>query len=107
MITQAGAGMFNPAVPSISASSVKSPASKVIVYEAHVPQVLIPYVGDWSKGWLRVDWLDGVAYRALHNQTHGVVSNFLFCDGHVASAHGDTLMDMKSHWYPRGVEQPY
>ena len=110
IINQAGAGKWRPAVPAISASDVKSPADKVLVYEFHEPYspyLTIPYVGDFAQGWLKLDWEGGLASRAFHNQTHGRVSNFLFCDGHVGSVHGDTLMDIESHWYPRGVEQTY
>lgn len=104
MMTNAGAGMMSPRQDAIRASSVKNPTEKILVYEVHTTTT-IPVTGDWwSGGWLKAtDWIDGSAVYPFDVQTHGHVSNFLFCDGHVDSVHGDTLKDERSHWYHRGI----
>jgi prepilin-type N-terminal cleavage/methylation domain-containing protein len=109
LINQAGVGVWTPAERAISATTIRNPSRKVLVYEDHFPQVMIPSVGDYGRhpytgwsgaGWLRCNWDAAGFDLALSNQTHGRVSNFLFADMHVESVHGDTLFDIANHWSP-------
>jgi prepilin-type N-terminal cleavage/methylation domain-containing protein/prepilin-type processing-associated H-X9-DG protein len=107
IMTNAGAGVFNPPEKPIAASSVMFPSEKVIVFEIHTPSTIPWTANAWmSGGWLKPSgWNGSGPIYPFGIQTHGHVSNFLFCDGHVESVHGDTLADVKVHWYPRGVEK--
>ena len=101
IMTNAGGGLWSPPEKPISAADVKSPADKLSVYEVHTA-CTIPYVGDWwSGGWLKLDETVYPPVGTTGLETHGRVSNFLFCDGHVASVDSETLMDPKAHWFPR------
>ena len=102
MMTNAGAGALSPKKEAVSASSVENPSDKLVVYEVHT-SATIPVTGDWwSGGWLKAAyWVDGAPVYPFDFQTHEHVSNFLLCDGHVDSVHGDTRKDPESHWYPR------
>ena len=101
MITNAGGGALVPREEAIRASSVKSPSQKLLVYEVHDSSTF-PITGAWwNGGWLKLRWPEGVGTVGL--ETHGRVSNFLFCDTHVDSVDSETLMDEKAHWYHRGI----
>ena len=104
MMTDCLDAALNPKQEAIRASSVKNPSAKLIVFETHTSAHL-PITGDWwSGGWLKAAaWVDESPVYPFDFQTHENVSNFLFCDTHVASAHGDTLKDPAAHWYHRGV----
>lgn len=87
---------FTSKQPAVQAGTVKLPSEKVIVYECHTNSWM-PYIGVWWGGWLKYPFYyqTGVGNE---NQTHGQVSNFLFCDNHVASMHGDKVKDREQHW---------
>ena len=103
IITQFGSGEWFPAKDPVAASSVNFPSEKVLVFEIHTPST-IPWAafGQWSGGWLKPQgWGNGAPILPFGKQTHGHVSNFLFCDGHVESVHGDLLTDVNRQWLPR------
>jgi prepilin-type N-terminal cleavage/methylation domain-containing protein/prepilin-type processing-associated H-X9-DG protein len=85
--------------PVISAGKVRQPAEKILVFEVHT-EMWIPDVGGYDfGGWLKYPF--HIAFGlGPENQTHGNVSNFLFCDTHVASHHGDELRDRNRYWNP-------
>ena len=85
--------------PLIAEEDVRLPSEKILVFECHT-EMWIPDVGGYDfGGWLKYPF--NPAYgEGPENQTHRNVSNFLFCDNHVTSQHGDKLKDSNQHWNP-------
>ena len=75
--------------PQVTASDVSHPSEKVLVFEVFT-ETWIPLIGRPAGGWLN-----------RGENTHGAVSNFLFCDGHVDSVNGHALDNLQRHWYVR------
>jgi prepilin-type N-terminal cleavage/methylation domain-containing protein/prepilin-type processing-associated H-X9-DG protein len=91
--------------PVISEEEVRLPSEKLLVFEKHT-EMWIPDVGGvHAGGWLKFPFSSAIAANngiaGRENQTHGNVSNFLFCDHHVSSQHGNELEDFNQHWRPR------
>ena len=84
-----------------ASGSVQLPSEKLLVYECHTETWIPVTGGGYQGGWLKYPFYYRADLGYGERQTHENVSNFLFCDNHVASIHGDDLKYQERHWVVR------